>query len=95
MMDYSIKKPNPDEKYKFSFTISEEERQASARREARAAELGIRLYILEDTNEEKEELRELEDYILDNFIDLDLDVPDGIKEKYLNLKKKLEEEQNK
>ena len=34
---------------------------------------------------------QLEDYILENFIDLDLDVPEDLKEKYIKLKKILED----
>ena len=70
--------------------ITDEIRQFSDRRECRARELGIPLYILGNDPEKDEELQRLEDYIIENFIDLDLDVPDEIKEKYLALKQEKE-----
>ena len=60
------------------------------RRERRAKELGISLYVLGEDKEKPDELQKLEDYIMENFIDLDLDVPAEIKEKYLALKKQFE-----
>jgi hypothetical protein len=41
-----------------------------------------------------DELQKLEDYIMENFIDFDLDVPEDIKEKYLEMKKVREGSQN-
>ena len=46
------------------------------------------MYVLGDDSGEEDELRRLEEYIMENFIDLDLDVPDDVKEKYLDLKRK-------
>ena len=47
------------------------------------------LYILGADPDKNDELQKLEDYIMENFIDMDLDVPENIKEKYLSLKEKL------
>ena len=44
------------------------------------------MYVLGADRESTSELQKLEDYIMENFIDLDLDVPDDIKEKYLSMK---------
>jgi hypothetical protein len=90
-MEENIKKPRAKEPYAFSVNISEEERAATARREARADELGIKLYLLDADDKIDAELQQLEDYILENFIDLDLDVPEDLKEKYIKLKKILED----
>ena len=51
--------------------------------------MGISLYILGADPDKNDELQKLEDYIMENFIDMDLDVPENIKEKYLSLKEKL------
>lgn len=89
-----IHKPNPKKPYSFPLNITEEMRQLSDRRERRADELGIKLYMLDVDNNEMNELKKLEDYIVENFIDMDLDVPEKIKEKYLDLKKKYENMQD-
>ena len=86
-----IEKPKPGSTYKSPLIITDEIRQFSERRERRAKELGIALYILGEEPEKDEELQRLEDYIVENFIDLDLDVPENIKEKYLALKREKEE----
>ena len=62
-------------------------RKFTERRKHRTKELGIALYILGDDPNKNDELQRLEDYIVENFIDLDLDVPEDIKEKNLALKK--------
>jgi hypothetical protein len=67
-----------------SYKISKEE-EILQRRIARADELGIKLFIL-DESDEPDELQKMEDFIVDNYIDLDMDVPDNIKKKYLELK---------
>lgn len=67
--------------------ISDDVREFTERREQRAEELGIALYILGSDPRQDIELQKLEDYIMDNYIDLDLDVPDDIKKRYLALKK--------
>jgi hypothetical protein len=69
-----------------SYKISKEEEEILQRRIARADELGIKLFIL-DESDESDELQKMEDFIVDNYIDLDMDVPDDIKKKYLELKK--------
>lgn len=79
-------KPNPAKPYISPLHITDEMRQLSARREFRAKELGISLYVLGIDDEKPTELQKLEDYIVDNFIDMDLDVPEDIKAKYLSLK---------
>ncbi len=80
----------PSNSYNSPLNITDEIRQFSDRRECRSRELGIPLYILGNDPEKDEELQRLEDYIIENFIDLDLDVPDEIKEKYLALKQEKE-----
>ena len=70
--------------------ITDEHREFTERRERRAKDLGIALYVLGEDTEEDNELVRLEEYIMENFIDLDLDVPEDIKEKYLELKSKKE-----
>ena len=68
--------------------ISDEIRQFSDRTERRARELGIALYVLDGDFEKDDEIQRLEEYIMDNFIDFDLDVPDDIKSEYLALKQR-------
>ena len=88
-MEFTMKKkPNPKKPYSFPLDITDEMRQLTERRERRANELGIKLYVLDGENEELTELQKLEDYIVENFIDMDLDVPEKIKEKYLAMKNK-------
>jgi hypothetical protein len=81
-----IEKPKPTKPYVSPLKITDEARKFTERREKRAKELGIALYILGDDLDKNEELQQLEDYIMENFIDLDLDVPDDLKEKYLSMK---------
>ena len=82
--------PKPKNSYNSPLNITDELRQFTERREQRAKELGISLYILGDEPKKDFNLQQLEDYIIENFIDLDLDVPEDIKEKYLLLKSKLQ-----
>lgn len=42
-----------------------------------------------DNEEMPEELEELECYIMDNYLDQDLDVPEDLKKKYKELKEQL------
>ena len=81
-----VEKPKPKNMYKSPLRITVELREFTERRERRAKDFGIALYVLGDDIEEDTELTRLEDYIMENFIDLDLDVPDDVKEKYLELK---------
>jgi len=81
--------PKPKSSYSFPLDITDERRQFTERRERRAKELGISLYVLGADSDKEDELQKLEDYIMENFIDLDLDVPENIKKKYLTLKEKL------
>ena len=83
-----VEKPKPRNSYKSPLNITEEHRRFTERRERRAKDLGIALYVLGDDSGEENELRRLEEYIMENFIDLDLDVPDDVKEKYLDLKRR-------
>ena len=89
-----MKKPNPVRPYISPLNITEEARHFTERREKRAKELGISLYVLGDDKENSSDLQKLEDYIMENFIDLDLDVPDDIKEKYLSMKSQDHNQQN-
>ena len=81
-----IEKEKPSTKYNSPLKISEDIREFTDRRERRAEELGITLYILGADPQKDIELQQLEDYIMDNYIDMDLDVPEDIKERYLELK---------
>lgn len=83
-----VEKPKPRNSYKSPLNITDEHRRFTERRERRAKDLGIALYVLGDDSGEENELRRLEEYIMENFIDLDLDVPDDVKEKYLDLKRR-------
>ena len=87
-----IDKPTPKKTYVSPLKITDEIKQFTERREKRARELGIALYVLGAGRESISELQKLEDYIMENFIDLDLDVPEEIKEKYLALKKQEEKD---
>ncbi|MCR4755802.1 MAG: hypothetical protein K5868_09815 [Lachnospiraceae bacterium] len=82
-----IEKQKPKSSYKSPLNITDDIRASSERREQRAKELDIALYILGDDPKKDDELQRLEDYIVENFIDLDLDVPNDIKEKYLAMRK--------
>lgn len=82
-----VEKAIPTDTYQSPLHITDELREFSNRRERRARELGIALYVLGDDPDKDDELQRLEDYIMENFIDLDLDVPEEIKAKYLKLKK--------
>jgi hypothetical protein len=70
------------------YTVVKEDEERMHRRRVRANELGIKLFLLDDEEDTPDELQELEDYIVDNYIDMDIDVPEEIKKKYLYLKTK-------
>ena len=57
----------PSNSYNSPLNITDEIRQFSDRRECRARELGIPLYILGNDPEKDEELQRLEDYIVENY----------------------------
>jgi hypothetical protein len=80
--------------YNSPLRIPDELRKFTERREQRAEELGIALYVLETDTRSDYEFQKLEDYIMENFIDLDLDVPEDIKKKYLEMKKDRENSYN-
>ena len=84
-----IEKEKPKSSYSFSLNVTDDMRQFTERRERRANELGIPLYILGEDPDKDEELQELEDFIMENFIDFDMEVPKNIKEKYLALKQEI------
>ena len=86
MTENTIKKPNPREPYISPLNITNEMKEFAERKEKRAKELGIPLYVLDTEDSINIELQKLEDYIMENFIDLDLDVPPDLKERYLSLK---------
>ena len=86
--------PKPKSTYSFPLNITDERRQFTERRERRAKELGIPLYVLGVDPDPNDELQKLEDYIMDNFIDFDLDVPEDLKERYLTMKKERETSQD-
>lgn len=90
-----VEKSKPTSTYNSPLKISDELRQFTERREQRTKELGIESYVLGADAQSDDEFHKLEDYIMENFIDLDLDVPEDIKKKYLEMKKAREESQNK
>ena len=81
-----VEREKPRTKYNSPLNISDDIREFTDRRERRAEELGIALYILGADPHKDMELQQLEDYIMDNYIDMDLDVPEDLKERYLELK---------
>lgn len=85
----SIKKPTLKKPYKSPYTYTQSDMDFMNRKRMRANELGIMLFVL-DGNDSPSELQELEDYIVDNYIDMDLDVPEDLKSKYLLLKQSTE-----
>ena len=87
--------PKPKSTYKSPIKITDELREFTDRREKRAKELGISLYVLGADPDQNDEFQKLEDYIMENFIDLDLDVPEDIKAKYLAMKKERKASQDK
>jgi hypothetical protein len=78
-----IRKPTLKQPYVSTYTKDDEDRMQ--RRCERANELGIKLFVLDEDDKPKE-FQELEYFIIDNYIDMDIDVPDDIKKKYLDLK---------
>ena len=87
MDEILIKKPIPKNPYQSPLKPNDDFRGFTERRERRAGELGISLYVLGNDEDQTDEFQQLEDYIIENFIDFDLDVPESIKQKYLQLKK--------
>lgn len=85
-----VEKPELDRPLIYTYSVSGEDMERFRRKKQRAKELGINLFVL-DEDDIPEELLELEYYIIDNYLDMDLDVPEDIKEKYLELKKQLTE----
>ena len=75
-----IKKPTLSEPLTFSYKVSDEDFARTQRRLRRADEIGLKLFILDDDTTD-EELRNLEEYIIDNYIDMDIDVPEKLKER--------------
>ena len=69
----------------YDYVVSEEEMERFNRKKERAKEIGIDLFIL-DERDIPEELEKLEDYIIDNYLELDLEVPEDLKKKYRELK---------
>jgi hypothetical protein len=86
-----IRKPTLKQPYVSTYTYTKDDEDRMQRRRERANELGIKLFILDEDDKPKE-LQELEYFIIDNYIDMDIDVPDDIKKKYLDLKSKVKVE---
>lgn len=93
MKTSNIKKPTLTEPLSFSYKVTDEDYARTQRRLKRADEIGLKLFVL-DEEILSEELKNLEDYIVDNFIDLDKDIPNEIKEKYKSIKEQYEKQQN-
>ena len=56
-----VEKPKPRNSYKSPLNITDEHRRFTERRERRAKDLGIALYVLGDDSGEEDELRRLEE----------------------------------
>ncbi len=91
MEDFIIEKPKLTELYKSPFTYTKNDVDRMNRRRKRASELGIRLFVL-DGNDVSDKLQELENQIVDDYIDKDLDVPEELKREYLALKTKMSQD---
>ncbi len=77
--------PKVEEPITYSYKVSPQNREEYERRKKRANEIGIHLFVL-DEDDSSNELKELEQYIIDNYINMDRDIPLDIKKKYLELK---------
>ncbi|MBO6310144.1 MAG: hypothetical protein J6N70_15205 [Oribacterium sp.] len=84
----AIKKPEIMSTLTYPYSVSMDDMERFRRKKQRAKEIGIDLFIL-DTDDRAEELQELEYYIIDNYLDMDKEVPEDLKEKYRELKEKL------
>ncbi len=93
MKEYIIEKPILKHPYKSSFSYTKDDIDRMNRRRDRAKELGIRLLVL-DGQETSDKLQELEYKIIDDYIDMDKEVPEDLKKEYLELKKEAEKEKN-
>lgn len=85
-----IKKPSLAEPLNISYSFTKNDEERMNRKLIRAEEIGMTLFVL-DEKKESPELLELENYIIDNYLDLDLDIPEDIKNKYIQLKKQNEQ----
>lgn len=90
MEEYTIDKPILNSPYEPPFSCSKDDMDRMKRRRQRASELGIKLFVLDAENDPNDRLQELENIIVDNYIDHDLDVPEELKKEYLELKKALQ-----
>ena len=88
-----IKKPTLAKPLTFSYKVTDEDYARTQRRLRRADEIGLRLFVLDEDIVSKE-LKCLEEYIIDNYIDLDRDIPEELKEKYMQLKSQVEDTAN-
>ena len=85
-----IPKPELVTPIKYSYSVTNSDMERFDRKKKRAEEIGINLFILDEENI-PEELKELEYFIMDNYLDLDKDIPEDIKNKYQELKKQMNE----
>lgn len=88
MDTFTIEKPQIENPLVYTYSVSDDDMERFRRKKQRAEELGIKLFILDEDDIPKE-LQELEYYIIDNYLDMDKDVPEELKEKYLKLKEKI------
>ena len=82
-----IETPKLDKPFAYSYKLSDESKEEYARKKKRASEIGLHLFILDEDNLPTE-LKELEQNIIDNYINMDLDIPEDIKQRYIELKGK-------
>ena len=72
-----------------SYSIPSDAKERYIRKKKRAAEIGIKLFVL-DEDDAPVELLELENLIVDEYLDEDLDVPEELAQKYKKLKTEYE-----
>ena len=85
---YVVEQPKLDKSLTYSYSVPAEAKERFKRKKKRAEEIGIRLFVLDEPDIPME-LQELEDYIIDTYLDMDKDVPNELKAQYCELKKKL------
>lgn len=82
-----IEPPKIDKPLTYPYKVSQKNKEEYERKKKRAEEIGIHLFIL-DEDDLPTELKDLEQYIIDNYINMDLDIPEDIKQKYIELKQR-------
>ena len=84
---FDIEKPKIN--INLSYTVTKSDVAIMKRKIERAKELDIKLFVLDGEIENRNEIKELEDFIVDNYIDNDIDVPEELKQKLFELRELL------